>query len=258
MLAGEWRGILDNFTNSVISIDDNFISSNNEDTNFLYLESILEISKRYHLSWKLEKCDFFEERSEFVGTNIATKGNCPAGLKTPLFEMWQSIRPNATRGFASFIDLVGFYRNWIPYFGKMISPIRALMVKSDHNHKISTVDLTPAILAERNDLLDAVMSDHILKRAVINKRFYLQTNACSIGHSNVLLKPGNDILSLAAIRREMNGGPCEFELTVKSSLKLHPLGFTVQKCVFNEKYLHSFMSEPLGLNYVIQKWRAFV
>ena len=57
-LATKWGAMLDNFTNSIIIIDDTFIFSNNENTIFLYLESILEMSKRYNLSWKLEKCFF--------------------------------------------------------------------------------------------------------------------------------------------------------------------------------------------------------
>ena len=257
-LASQWGVILDNFTNSIIIIDDTFIFSNDENTIFLYLESILEISKRYNLSWKLEKCEFFSERFEFVGTDIASAGNCPAKSKTPLFKMWRTKRPTTTRDFASFIGLIGFYRNWIPYFEKRISTIRKLMIKHDYDYKLSDDDLTPAVYAEMHDLLNAVMSDPILQRADINKRFYLRSDACAIGHGNVLLQPGNDAPSLAAMRREINGADCEFELTVSSELKLHPLGFAARKCVLNEKYLHSFMSEPLGLSFGIQKWRPFL
>ena len=54
----EWGIGLGNSTNTIIIIDDTFVFSDDEDTIFKYLEAILEISKRYNLSWKLEKREF--------------------------------------------------------------------------------------------------------------------------------------------------------------------------------------------------------
>lgn len=58
-LACEWEIGLGNSTNTIIIIDDTFLLSDDENTIVKYLEDILEISKRYNLSWKLEKCEFF-------------------------------------------------------------------------------------------------------------------------------------------------------------------------------------------------------
>ena len=114
-LKGHWDDLatslgisLGNSTNTIIIIDDTFVFSDDEDTIFKYLESILEISKRYNLSWKLEKCEFFTPRFEFVGIDIDSNGNRPALSKTPLLEMWKTKQPSSKWGFASFIGLVGF------------------------------------------------------------------------------------------------------------------------------------------------------
>jgi hypothetical protein len=61
-------------TNSIIIIDDTFMYSNDLLTIISYLRSVLETSKRYNLSWKLEKCGFLEPRFEFVGIDIADDG----------------------------------------------------------------------------------------------------------------------------------------------------------------------------------------
>jgi len=112
----------------------------------------LEISKRYNLSWKLEKCLFFAERLEFVGMNIAKDGNRPPKSKTPLFEMWQTKKPQTTQKFASYIGLVGYYCNWIPYFEFRIRTIRQLMPDHDYSHKLTEEELSPAVYDEMYDL----------------------------------------------------------------------------------------------------------
>lgn len=66
-LAMEWGVGLGNSTNTIIIIDDTFVFSDEEDTTFKYLESILEIFKRYNLSWKLEKCEFFYSKIRICG-----------------------------------------------------------------------------------------------------------------------------------------------------------------------------------------------
>ena len=90
ILARHWGVILGYSTNTIIIIDDTFLFSDDENTIFAYLEAIFEISKRYNLSWKLEKCEFFTPRFEFVGVDVADAGNHPALSKGPLFEMWKT------------------------------------------------------------------------------------------------------------------------------------------------------------------------
>lgn len=77
-LAQSWNVNINEETNSIIIIDDTFIYSNSLDSIIQYLRAILEISKRYNLSWKLEKCGFLDPRFEFVGVDVADIGNYPA------------------------------------------------------------------------------------------------------------------------------------------------------------------------------------
>ena len=101
--------------NSIIIINNTFIYSNSFETILQYLQAILEISKRYNLSWKLEKYGFLEPQIEFVGVNIADHDNHPAQSKSSLVEMWQNKTPFTIRDLAAFIGFTGYYCNWIPF-----------------------------------------------------------------------------------------------------------------------------------------------
>ena len=132
------------------------------------------------------------------------------------------------------------------------------MANHDYNDRLTAEEITPEIHDEMLDLLNAVLSDPILQWADIKKTLYIRTDACSRGHGNVLIQPGDDSASLAAIHRETIGADCEFELTRASTLKLNHLGFAARKCTKNEKFLHSFMMEALGMNFAIQRWQPFL
>jgi hypothetical protein len=90
-----------------------------------------------------------------------------------------------------------------------------------------------------NDVLDALLSDPVLQRPDPDKQFYLQTDASKYGHDNVLLQPGDDDNSIAAMKQKIDGHPCEFDINSKSKLHVHPIGFSSRKCSKAESFLHS-------------------
>ena len=114
-IGREWVINLGKSTNITIIIDDTFMFSDDKDTIFTYLKEILEISKHYNLSWKLDKCEILTPHFEFAGIDIDDIGNCPALSKGLLLEIWKYKKPKSTRDCASFIGLVGLYRGRIPF-----------------------------------------------------------------------------------------------------------------------------------------------
>ena len=84
--------------------------SNDVDTIFYYLESIIEVSKRHNLSYKCAKCVLFTKKLDFVGIYVDVEGNKPAKFKIPLYKMWRTKFPLTTQDCASLVDLVGYYR----------------------------------------------------------------------------------------------------------------------------------------------------
>jgi hypothetical protein len=257
-LAQSWDLPIGNDTNSIIIIDDTFIYSDSLESILVYFKAILEISKRYNLSWKLEKCGFLDPRFEFVGVDIADLGNHPAQSKNPISLMWKEKEPKTVRDLASFVGFVGYYRDWIPFFEERIRHIRAIIAKNSYEYKLVITDSPELIRKEMNDILHALLSDPILRRPDANKRFYLRTDASKHGHGNVLLQPGDDKDSIEAMNKEINGGPCLFDTSTSCKLRLYPIGFSGRKCSTAESYLHSFMNEALAVNFGIDKWRIFL
>ena len=115
-LALERGIVLDNFTNSIIVINDALVFSNHEGVIFLYLESILEVSKRYNLSWKLEKCDFSPNDLNLLAQILQHVATAPPNQRHPSLKYGVQNKSVLPRDFASFIGLVCFYRSWIPEF----------------------------------------------------------------------------------------------------------------------------------------------
>lgn len=177
-LVREWGVGLGNFTNTIIIIHDTFIFSDDEDAIFKYVKAILEISKRYNLSWKLEKYEFFTPRFESVGIDIDDVVNQPVLSKTLLLEIRKTKKTQTKRDFASFIVLVGFYRNWIPFVEERITSICTLMSNHNYSDYLIDEDLTPEMNAEIKDLLSAVLPDPVLQRAYIKTVLY--SNRCML------------------------------------------------------------------------------
>ena len=66
---------------TTIIIDDIFIYAVTEDNIFIILECIAMIARKYHLTLKLKKCQWFPKEIEFVGVDISKSGNSPAKSK---------------------------------------------------------------------------------------------------------------------------------------------------------------------------------
>ena len=62
-----------------------------------------------------------------------------------------------------------------------------MISKDGYNIKHFDSNLSDKVFSEINNLLDDVMSNPILLKAGINKRFYLRTDMCAIEHDNIVL-----------------------------------------------------------------------
>ena len=86
------------------------------------------------------------------------------------------------------------------------------------------------------------------------KRLYLRTDYSALSFGYVALQPGDDNSSLAAMHREMRGGPCEF-MSDNPNLYLRPVAFGSRKTRGNETRLHSHLGEGYAGDWAINKCR---
>ena len=80
----------------------------------------------------------------------------------------------------------------------------------------------------QEDLTMAILSDPCLAHFDYKKRSYLLTDFSKKGVGHNLCQPADDAVSMAAMRREMEGGDCEF-LKPNSNLMLKSTGFGARR-----------------------------
>ena len=86
-----------------------------------YFRCVCEIFKKYRLSFKPKKCDFFKQRFEWLGHDMRPLGNSPDESKFDLINDWP--RPTFAQSLSSFIGLVTFYNKYIPLYDQLLSLI---------------------------------------------------------------------------------------------------------------------------------------
>jgi hypothetical protein len=234
---------------STIIMDDTFLFSASEDNAFILVRCVCLIARKYNLTWKLAKSRWFPEKVEFVGVDVSKKGNSPASSKDERLRTWKL--PQNPRDIMSFIGFAIFYVRWIPYFEIKIQPLRHLISSLPLDVPFCSGAFTSIHQALYKNIQDHLLSAPILQRANIKKRFYLKTDFSSKGLGFALCQPDDSTAALAAMRREDAGAICEFDLLVKSELRLLPIAFgsidkpLVTRCTFTPTPANAW--QPLGL-----------
>ena len=250
-LAREYNIKIGPNNNTRIIIDDTYMFIETYMNGIGYLRAVLEISKRYSLSWKLKKCSFFPERVEFVGHDRRADGNSPAASKIPLLRTWPDF--TIIRDISSFVGFSGFYSDYIPWYEERISELRLIMRKPLADN-LTDEDMNEKAKYQINDIKNALLADPLLRRADTNKRIYLRTDFSSFGFGFVILQPANDKVSQDAMIREEAGGVCEFDMKKKGP-RLLPCAFGSKKIAGYQKHVHGSLGEGLALRYAINKNR---
>ena len=102
----------------------------------------------------------------------------------------------------------------------------------------------------REDMIMAILSDPCIARYDFNKRSYLLTDFPKKGFGYNLCQPADNPDSLGAMKREAEGGECEF-LKAGSKLMLKSTGFGFRRARDREADLHSHLGEGFRLDWAI-------
>lgn len=245
--------VINDSTNTRIIVDDIFAHTIRWAIAKILLESQLRVSRSQNFSLNLRKCHFFPERLEFVGIDVTPDGNRPAQSKHELLKTWPT--PMIVKDVASFIGFAIFYSKFIPMFEVRISRLREL-TKQEYTTTLGDQWDTSAQSAFE-DIRNALLQDPVLKRFDHRKRLYLMTDFCKDGFGYCACQPGDDAPSIAAMKREMAGGDCEF-LLPNSKLTLHPVAFGCRRTRGNEVRFHFHLGEAFSGDWAINKVRHLI
>ena len=107
-------------------------------------------------------------------------------------------------------------------------------------------------------IITAILDDPCLAQYDARKRCYVSTDFCKDGFGFVCLQPTDDEVSLAAMRHEMAGGPCEFLRDGEESPQFIPIDYVRKRTKGYEKRLHSHLGEGFAGDWGLNKCKNFL
>ena len=242
---------------TVIIIDDVHGCANSWDTALAYFRCQLEICMRRRLSLNLKKSHLFSNRHEFVGHDVASDGNHPASSKFDLVRTWPD--PKIIRDIAGLLGFAQFYSCYIPFFEVTCKDLRRLCT-GDYDAPITAEMWTDDCRKQWSFIKNSILADPCCAQYDPNKRFYLKTDFAQTGMGYVGCQPDNDPVSLAAMLREAEGGPCEFLTNSKdvgAPPRLRPICMGSRRNKGYETRLHSHLGEGFTLDWAIGQTKLY-
>ncbi len=171
-------------------IDDILIWTSHLRLTILYFRCVCMVFQKYRVSFKLKKCDFLKDRTEYVGYDVLSSGNSPAQSKFSMINDWQL--PTTGQSLHSFIGLVNFYHRFAPYLEIWLKPLRKLC-KSYFRKPIPSTEWTPTKLVQLfADIKVSITSGPILARYDSEKPTFLKTDWSADGMAWILMQPADD------------------------------------------------------------------
>ena len=235
-------------------IDDILIWSSNLRLTILYFRCVCMVFQKYRVSFKLKKCEFFKDRTEYVGYDVLSVGNSPAQSKFDMINDWNL--PTTGQSLHSFIGLLSFYHRFAPYLEIRMKPLRKLC-KLYYRKAIPLLAWTPELIQLFEDLKRCITSGPILARYDPSKPTFLKTDWSAEGMGWILMQPADDEESVRATELLRTTGECLFDLC-KNGARLRPIAFGSRACTDMERKLHSFLGEVASGRWAISQNKRFL
>ena len=215
---------------SVVYLDDILIYFNTPEEHLQHLQMILDTLRNHKLYAKLDKCDFFQDKVEYLGHIISKDGIAPDPSKISAILQWPT--PKTLTDVRSFLGLMNYYRQFIKNYAKIASPISDLLRKSD-----ATFSWTDNATIAFRTLKKLITSAPILRIPNFNSpeklpEFRIETDASDFAVGAVLL-----------VNTDHGYLPVAYE---SAKLKKHQKNYPVHD------------KELLALIHALQTWRHYV
>ena len=119
--------ILQEMSHVMCFIDDIFITGVTEVEHDNNLEEVLRRLQEHGVHLKREKCSFYQESVQYLGHHISAKGIHTTKDKTQA--ILDAPEPKNIQELRSFLGLLNYYAEFIPYLASLLHPLNKLLKK---------------------------------------------------------------------------------------------------------------------------------
>ena len=181
-LVRAMRKLLAGLDNVDSYIDDIVIHTRTWEEHVQALRELFSRMLKWRITARPSKCVFGGETIDFIGHQI---GRSELGLhEENVKKVRDAPRPRTKKEVKSFLGLTGYYRNFIPNYAAIASPLSDLTKKGLPN----VVEWTDAHEKAYETLKNMTVTKPVLRLPDISKPFVLRTDASNTGVGAVLLQ----------------------------------------------------------------------
>lgn len=222
--------VLTGITNTVSYIDDIICHNRTHEDHVRTLGEVFKRLMKYNLKLNPSKCEFGASQVDYLGYTISGNGIQPGTDKTDALRMFPE--PNSVKKVRQFIGLANYFRQLIPNFSAIASPLTQLTGKQNVYKQGELPDDAKRAF---HFIRDKLTSRPVLKFPDYNKEFFLWTDAAK-GDGTEAKGSG-----LGAVLMQIG-----------NNNKYHPIAYISRSLRDHEKNYSSIMLETLCAQWAIE------
>ncbi|KAK3536205.1 hypothetical protein QTP86_000182 [Hemibagrus guttatus] len=190
-------------------------------------QTVLNRLCHYHLYLKLEKCEFHQSTTQFLGYVLSPKGIQVYCTKVEAIKSWP--QPSTVKDLQHFLGFANFYHQFISGYSDLTAPLTSLLCKKPKN-----LSWTSGAIEAFQKLKAAFCMTPTLVHADPTRPFIVEVDASTLGMGAVLSQRRGETPLLH---------PCAY-----FSKKLSPL----------EQNYDIGNREPLAIKLALEEWRHWL
>ena len=157
---------------ALVYLDDIIVYSPDAESHFDHLKEVLQLLHQAGITLKLKKCQFFQDKVEYLGHiiqpgQLRVNSHTTEGLK-------HCLPPTNQTELRSFLGMCNVYRRFVPNFARIAAP---LSVRTGKNQP-SEFQLDEAGLEAFNTLREHLLNPPVLALPRYGEDYVLDTDAC--------------------------------------------------------------------------------
>ena len=189
-------------------VDDILVYSDGWENHLVHLDRVFERLNDAGLKAKRSKCEWGKTRLEYLGHKIG-EGRL-AVLEDRAAAIVNFIKPTSKKGVRAFLGTTGYYRKFVPDYGKLAKPLTLLIRKLEPERVQWTLEADQAFV----ELCKCLCNTCMLTIPDVSDLFRLHTDASGVGLGAVLsvIRRGEEF-PVTYYSRQLKGAESHYSVT---------------------------------------------